>query len=123
MALPANLVVIPLVFLVVPAGCLSLLLGSCVWVLAEIFNHANLALVWVLSRTMQAVRAIPGGSVDIAQPCIWPVLAWYFVLGSLALYLRGSRGSAFAKGSGGTSCSPFRRPDQAQKIDQREGEA
>ena len=122
-ALPANLVVIPLVFLIVLSGCLSLLLGSCVWVLAEIFNNASLALIWVLSRTMAAVRAIPGGSLDIATPSIWLVLVWYFALGSLALYLRGSRGSAFAKGSGGTSCSPSRRPDQAQKIDQREGEA
>ena len=90
-ALPANLVVIPLVFLIVLAGCLSLLLGSCVWVLAEIFNNANLALIYLLSHTMQGICSIPFGSLDIPRPSIWLVLLWYFVLGSLALYLRGLR--------------------------------
>ena len=106
-ALPANLVVIPLVFLVVLAGCLSLLLGSCVWVLAEVFNNANLALIWVLSRTMQGICAIPFGSMDIARPSIWLVLLWYLFFGSLALYLRGSRGTVA----------------QASSLSSREGEA
>ncbi|MFC1463118.1 ComEC/Rec2 family competence protein [Verrucomicrobiota bacterium] len=110
-ALVGNLVVIPLVFLIVLAGCLSLLLGSCVWVLAEIFNNANLALIWVLSYTMKAVRGIPFGSMDVAQPPIWLVLGWYVFFGSLALWLRGSRPCATVA-QASSLCGPGRVVDR-----------
>ena len=37
--------VVPLAFLIVLTGCLSLITGSCFLFFASLFNHANLALV------------------------------------------------------------------------------
>jgi competence protein ComEC len=90
-ALVSNIVVIPLAFCIVVAGCLSLVLGSCVGVMADIFNHANLALVVVLERTMGFMASIPWVSMDIGRGHPWIAVLWYAVLVAGTLWLRRRR--------------------------------
>jgi len=85
-ALFANVLVIPLAFLVVLAGCLSLVLGSCAALFADIFNHANLVLVNALVQSMKILSRIPGGSIKLAKPPLWRVVLWYAVL-AMGVYI------------------------------------
>lgn len=82
-ALLANVLVIPLAFLIVLTGCLSLVLGSCVALMADIFNHTNLILVATLLQGMKLISCIPGGSITVARPPLWIVVAWYSALGTI----------------------------------------
>jgi len=83
-ALLSNLVVVPLAFLIVLAGCLSLLAGSCVEWFSEIFNHANLALIAGLVRTMELMAQIPLGHIRVPEPPAWILALWYGALGLLS---------------------------------------
>lgn len=87
-ALVGNLLVIPLAFLIVLTGCLSLVLGSCIALFADIFNHANLALVTVLVRTIEFTAAVPLGSIKVDKPPLWGILLWYVVLTAWIFRLR-----------------------------------
>lgn len=72
-ALIGNLMAVPLAFLVVLAGCLSIILGSwCTW-FADIFNHANVILVSILMWFMDMLRRIPKGSFKVGK------MEWYTV--------------------------------------------
>lgn len=88
-ALPANLVIIPLAALILVSGFLSLVLGPCLLLFADIFNHANLALVSIMLRGMDFMAHIPYGSIECQWP-LWALLLWYLVLaaGALGLYSR-----------------------------------
>ena len=92
-SLPCNLFVIPMSFLLIVCGCLSLLLGPCWALLGEVFNHASLFLVWLLERAMSLMLTIPGGHMRVAQPAAWMVWAWYGLLAAAVLWLRGRRGA------------------------------
>jgi competence protein ComEC len=93
-AIAANVVVIPLTFLSVLCGCLSVLLGSCAAFLADIFNHANAALVWALIGVVRVVSRVPGGTFEVAQlPAAW-VPALYAALAAAGVLL-------FARSAGG----------------------
>lgn len=87
LALITNLLVVPVTFCVVLAGCLSIILGSCLNVLADIFNHSNLALLSVLKAAMGGVAAFAFPVMDPGAVSGWMVAAWYAVLGLLALCL------------------------------------
>ena len=67
-------------YLIVVAGCLSLALGSCIGLLADIFNHANAVLVTVLTDGLRQLSRLPFGSLDVPAPPVWAVCAWYGVL-------------------------------------------
>lgn len=91
-ALLGNVLVIPLAFLIVLAGALSLVLGACVNFFAVTFNHANVVLASALVHGIRAMSRVPGGSVRVASPPVWAVVAWYALLGVLcALAYRRSR--------------------------------
>jgi len=94
-ALPANMVIVPLAFFILLSGCLSLVLGPCVLLLADIFNHANVVLVSIMLGTMKFMADIPHGNFQSQWP-LSAVLVWYAVLGSVALWLH-SRRAAPAK--------------------------
>lgn len=87
-ALLANLLAIPLTFLVVLTGCLSLITGCCFAVLAEVFNCANLALVSCLVRSTTIASAIPLGTYELPNPPLWTVLLWYMVLALMVAWYR-----------------------------------
>ena len=64
-ALLANMVVVPLAFLLVTSGFCSLLAGLLLAPLGVLFNHAALALAGALGVAMQAFAALPGGSMRV----------------------------------------------------------
>lgn len=75
--LPCNLIVVPVSSLVIITGVLSLTLGACFPFLADLFNHANLALIGLMTETARFGAAIPYGSVTIPPPPLWTMLAFY----------------------------------------------
>jgi len=87
LALITNLLVVPVTFFAVLAGCLSIILGSCLNVLADIFNHANLALLSVLKAAMGTVASFAFPVMEPGAVSGWMVAAWYAALGLLALCL------------------------------------
>lgn len=87
-ALIGNIVVIPLALFVVLTGCLALVLGSCVSLFADIFNHANLVLVGLLVGSMKLMAGIPGGSVPVPKPPLGLITLWYAVLGAAVYSLK-----------------------------------
>ena len=59
---------------------MSLTLGSCGLWLADLFNHANLALIVMMTGAARWFAAIPGGCLKIDPPPIWAVLLFYALL-------------------------------------------
>ncbi|MCK5850252.1 MAG: ComEC/Rec2 family competence protein [Kiritimatiellae bacterium] len=94
-ALLCNIAVIPLAFLIVLSGCLSLVLGSCVLFMADVFNHAALALVSLLVWLMELMTTVPFGSMNTSRPSLWAVLLWYVVLGMVARGMRQGERTGF----------------------------
>lgn len=86
-ALIANLVVVPLAFLIVTGGCLSLVAGACWGWLGEMFNHANLALVWLLVKSNAVMAAFPYGYNKVSRPSTSAILLWYAGIAVAALGL------------------------------------
>jgi len=80
-AILGNVFVVPLALLIVTTGCLSLVLGSCAGLFAEIFNHANLVLVNVLVAGMRCMDRIPGAGIDVPPPPPYAAGLWYAALG------------------------------------------
>jgi len=80
----SNFIVIPLAFLSVIAGSLSIVLGPCSEIAAEVFNHANLALTAALISTAQFFAKCSWGTMRIAQPPLWIVVCCYLALVFLA---------------------------------------
>ncbi len=64
-ALFANVIVVPLAFLVVVTGVLSLIAGSGLMIFSDIFNHANLAIINLLIGIMKLIAKIPGAYFNI----------------------------------------------------------
>lgn len=87
-ALLGNLIVIPLAFLIILTGCLSIVLGSCIALFADIFNHANLALVSILVWATKFMASVPFGSIQVSNQPLWLILTWYVLLAGAALLLR-----------------------------------
>lgn len=80
-ALVGNLIAIPLSALIIVTGSLSLVLGSCSDFLAEVFNHANLALATLMGWTVQWLAAVPGGHFPVETASLPWLLTFYAVLG------------------------------------------
>jgi ComEC/Rec2-related protein len=80
-ALLANVPVIPLSFLVMVAGTLTMVLGACADFFAVVFNHANLPLVWLMTESMTWLSCVPGANFDVPPPPGWAVCLWYAALG------------------------------------------
>ena len=90
-ALLGNIVVVPLAFLIVTCGCLSLVLGPCVALGGEIFNHSALALIVLLTRIMRILGAVPCLCTEAPKPPVWAVAALYAVMGAVFLNMMDSR--------------------------------
>jgi len=70
-SLLANLVVVPIAFLVLAVGLLSLLLASFAPALTVIFNNANWSLAWVILGSVQLFARVPAGHFYLERPH-WP---------------------------------------------------
>lgn len=78
--LPANLVVVPLSSLVIITGVLSLAFGGCALFLADLFNHANLALIALMTESTRWFVAIPHGCMKVEIPPLWMIMLFYTAL-------------------------------------------
>jgi ComEC/Rec2-related protein len=76
-SLVGNMVAIPMSFLIVLTGSLSLILGSVWLLLGEILNYANLALITVLIKFLSLLAAIPHACVTVPRPPVWVLPLWY----------------------------------------------
>lgn len=75
-----NLLAVPLSSLIIVTGALSLTLGSCALVFADIFNHANVALAFILNHFIAFLSAVPGGHWTVAPPPLWIILLLYAIM-------------------------------------------
>ncbi len=88
-ALVANLIVVPLAFLIIVTGCLSLVAGAGIglW-LAGIFNSANAVFVRLLIGGMRWLEAVPYAHTEGASISLVGMVLWYALLIYAALILR-----------------------------------
>ncbi|MFM8766057.1 MAG: ComEC/Rec2 family competence protein, partial [Spartobacteria bacterium] len=81
-ALAANLLVVPLSFLIMATAVLSLASGLASAALAGIFNNANLAFTKILLLIIQAAASLPGSFVPVAGWQAGPAALTVFDCGS-----------------------------------------
>ena len=55
-------------------------LGSCFLFLADLFNHANLALIILMTESTRWFAAIPHGDLKVDVPPLWMILIFYIGL-------------------------------------------
>jgi len=84
----SNLIAVPLSFLVLIAGCLSVVLGPVLLLFADIFNHANLVLVTALVEAMKFFAGIPFGNFELPAVSAWIPVMCYMALAAWLLWLR-----------------------------------
>ena len=93
-ALLANLVVVPLAFLILFAACLALLAGGLHPLLLDTYNHAVRVLCAVLFEVVGFFDRIPGGSLHVPTPPGWWVAVALVLLIPLVRGRRAVRGVA-----------------------------
>jgi len=79
-ALLGNMLVVPVAFLIVLTGCLSLLVGMLVPLAAEAFNHANRLFVSILVAGIDFFASVRGGHFFVRSPPWGWMLLWYGLL-------------------------------------------
>ncbi|MFH1038345.1 MAG: ComEC/Rec2 family competence protein [PVC group bacterium] len=98
-ALPANILIVPLVGAIVSLGFIASLSGLAAWPLAWLLNYPNRYLIPGLLKLVGWFSRLPGGSLRIGTfPVLW-VFAWYIVLfGLLSLWKDRKRRSLIIAG-------------------------
>jgi len=88
-ALVANLIVLPLAFLIIVTGCLSLVAGAGLgmWA-AGVFNSANAVFVRLLNGGMRLLEAVPYGHAEGVRISLPGMALWYALLIYAILLLR-----------------------------------
>lgn len=93
-ALLANLVVVPMAFVILLTGCLSLVSGALHPLAAEVFNHANRVFVACLLYAVEAFHRWPAGHWFVEAPPRWAVALWLACVAGLLLGHRRVRAAA-----------------------------
>jgi len=75
-----NFIAIPLAFLILITGSLSICIGSVSSWVGELFNYANLFFVRVLVSGMQLLERIPYGWVECDPVPMVVIVIWYVPL-------------------------------------------
>ncbi len=88
----ANVFVVPMAFLIVLSGSLSIVLGLFITMGADLFNHASLALSQFLMAGLRVLALIPGGCVKVGSVPLWAPVLWYGLLAMVVLYLHAVSG-------------------------------
>ena len=79
-----NMVAIPVAFLMMLAGALSVVTGFCVEWVGETFNNGGLALTRLLVAAMQCFGRLPLACIRTPKPSPWMAAVWYLGLGAVA---------------------------------------
>ena len=90
-ALLGNLLVVPLTFLLVLCGSISIVCGGALPLIAEIYNFASLGLSKMLVGILRLMSWIPHSSYEVRPWPLWAVLLSYAMLGCVALGLYARR--------------------------------
>ena len=90
-ALIGNMLVVPLAFVVVATGCITLLVGTVSDLGAEIFNHANRVFITWLFDIVDYFRTAPGGHTYVRSPG-WLIVSAYFIMLASIGFLRSQVG-------------------------------
>lgn len=77
MALPSNLLVIPMSFVVLMTGVLSVVFGTLSGWLAEVFNHANRVFAAILLGGIRFFSSLRWGYTYVPTPPVWFMAAWF----------------------------------------------
>lgn len=93
-AFGANLLAVPLAFLVLSLGALSLVSGMCSSWIAGAFNNANWLITKLLLFVVKASALVPGGHFFVGAPVWNPEMTLLDLRGSTCAILR--EGSGFA---------------------------
>jgi ComEC/Rec2-related protein len=76
-ALVGNLAVIPLTFMIMLTGCLTLLSGILFLPAAVLFNQANVQIISLLIWIVRRFSALPAAGLAVRSPSVWVVGLWY----------------------------------------------
>lgn len=76
-ALLANLLIIPLTFMIVLSGGLTLFAGAVSWPVASIFGHASRAFVFLLIQGVSLVDKLPFAWRFVRSPSAAAIMLWY----------------------------------------------
>lgn len=79
-ALPANMLIVPLATFVLFFGCLSIITGFILPAAAAVFNTLNAALVWLMAESALALARLPGGHFFVKPPPLWLIFGWFIIL-------------------------------------------
>lgn len=96
-SLIANLAVVPLAFLIVLSGCLSIVLGSCVGLLAELYNHAACSLISLFVVLTGWMTHVPLSNMPVVRPPVWMILLYYALVTAVAASVWVRRGAGLAR--------------------------
>jgi ComEC/Rec2-related protein len=107
-SLVANLLVVPLAFVILLTGCLSLMASLASQGLGSVFNHANVAFVSLLLWIVDRFNALPWGHFFVRAPGWSVVLAAYVALVGLFSARRAWRWAAALAILSAASWSLFR---------------
>ena len=88
LAVVSNLLVVPLAFMVVSAACLSITLGTLLPIAAEVFNHAAMVLVTVMTAVLDLFAKVPAIYLQRPQQSLLFVVSCYLLLVPAALRIR-----------------------------------
>lgn len=76
-SLLGNLAVIPLTFMIMLTGCLTLLTGFLFFPTAALFNQANLLFINLLVWIVRHLDGLPGAHWTVLPPSLWGTGLWY----------------------------------------------
>ncbi|MHB8916556.1 MAG: DNA internalization-related competence protein ComEC/Rec2 [Desulfocucumaceae bacterium] len=89
-AIPANILAVPLVGIILPLGLAASLAGL-VWIKAAlIINYATGALLDLMMLVVGVIHSVPGGVIYIGPPPLPAIAVWYISL----VFLAGGDGAA-----------------------------
>jgi ComEC/Rec2-related protein len=81
-ALPANLAIVPLAFLILATALVSLTVGVASGWLAAVFNNANWLFTHILLWVVEATASLPGAYVYVGAPATRDVVVTVFDVGA-----------------------------------------
>lgn len=85
-ALVANLAVVPLAFLMVFCGCLSVLFGSVIGLLGELYNYAGVGLIRLFLIFTRALADVPGAHLVVPRPALWQIALYVVAMSAVSAW-------------------------------------
>ena len=79
-AIVANLLALPLAYMIVLTGMLALVASFLLPPVVEIFNHANAVFAGVLIRGIHLLSDLPGAQINVRAPPAWAIALYYAAL-------------------------------------------